>query len=84
MAETGENYTTARRMVIAARDPGRPPVALRVHLNPHVDLELTTEAARAFNPLALPADNGSLGGPGPSQRSAICRCHHAVMDGDPW
>lgn len=30
MAGTGENYTTARRMVIAARDPGRPPVALRV------------------------------------------------------
>lgn len=48
MAETRENYTTARRMVIAARDPGQPPVALRVHLNPFVDLELTTEAARAF------------------------------------
>ena len=41
MAETGENYTTARRMVIAGRDPGQPPVALRVYLNPHVDLELT-------------------------------------------
>ena len=48
MAETGENYTTARRMVIAGRDPGQPPVALRVHLNPHVDLALTTETARAY------------------------------------
>jgi KH domain len=48
MAETGENYTVARRAVIAGRDPGQPSVALRVHLNPYVDLELTTEAARAF------------------------------------
>jgi hypothetical protein len=48
MAETGENYTTARRMVIAARDPGQPPVALRVYLNPHVDLTLTDEKARAY------------------------------------
>ncbi len=48
MAETGENYTTARRMVIVARDPGQPPVALRVYLNPHVDLELTDETARAY------------------------------------
>ena len=48
MAETGENYTVARRMVIAGRDPGQPPVALRVYLNPHVDLELTGEAARAY------------------------------------
>jgi hypothetical protein len=48
MAETGENYTTARRMVIAGRDPGRPPVALRVFLNPHVDLALTDEAALAY------------------------------------
>ena len=48
MAETGENYTTARRMVIAGRDPGQPPVALRVYLNPHVDLELTGETARAY------------------------------------
>jgi hypothetical protein len=48
MAETGENYTTARRMVIAGRAPGRPPVALRVYLNPHVDLELTEEEARAY------------------------------------
>jgi KH domain len=51
MAETGEKYTVARRMVIARRDPGQPPVvlqALRVYLNPHVDLELTEEAARAY------------------------------------
>jgi len=48
MEHTGEKYTVARRMVIAGRDPGRPPVALRVYLNPHVDLELTDEAARAF------------------------------------
>ena len=48
MAETGEKYTAARRMLIAGREPGRPPVALRVYLNPHVDLELTDEAARAY------------------------------------
>ena len=48
MAETGENYTTARRMVTAGRDPGQPPVALRVYLNPHVDLQLADEAARAY------------------------------------
>jgi hypothetical protein len=48
MAETGENYTTARRMVIAGHDPGQPPVALRVFLNPQVDLELTGEQARAY------------------------------------
>ena len=48
MAETGEKYTVARRMVIAGRDLGRPPVALRVYLNSHVDLELTGEAARAY------------------------------------
>jgi hypothetical protein len=48
MAETGENYTTARRMVIAGRDPGQPPVALRVFLTAHVDLELTDEMARAY------------------------------------
>jgi hypothetical protein len=35
-------------MVIAGRDPGQPPVTLRVHLNPHVDLELTDEVARAY------------------------------------
>jgi hypothetical protein len=48
MAETGENYTTARRMVMAGRDPGQPPVVVRVYLNPHVDLELTAEAGRAY------------------------------------
>ena len=48
MEQTGEHYTTARRMVIAGRDPGQPPVALRVYLNPHVDLALTEEEARAY------------------------------------
>jgi hypothetical protein len=48
MGETGENYTVARRAVIAGRDPGQPPVALRVYLNPHVDLPLTGESARAY------------------------------------
>ncbi|MGD0702032.1 MAG: KH domain-containing protein [Trebonia sp.] len=48
MAETGEKYTVARRMVIAGRDPGQPPVVLRVYLNPQVDLELTGEAGRAY------------------------------------
>jgi hypothetical protein len=48
MAETGKNYTTARRMVIAGRGPGQPRVALRVYLNPHVDLDLTDEMARAY------------------------------------
>ena len=48
MAETGEKYTVARRMVIAGRDPGQPPVALRVYLSPHVDLDVTDEAARAY------------------------------------
>ena len=48
MAETGEKYTTARRAVIAGHDPGQPPVALRVYLNPHVDLGLTDEMARAY------------------------------------
>jgi hypothetical protein len=48
MAETGENYTTARRMVIAGRDPGQPAVVLRVYLNPHVELTLTAEAAWAY------------------------------------
>ena len=48
MAGTGEKYTVARRMVIAERDPGQPPVVLRVYLNPHVNLELTGEAARAY------------------------------------
>jgi KH domain len=48
MAETGEKYTAARRTVNAGRDPGQPPVVLRVYLNPHVDLELAGEAARAY------------------------------------
>jgi KH domain len=48
MAETGENYTTARRMFIAGQVLGHPRVALRVYLNPHVDLELTHETARAY------------------------------------
>jgi hypothetical protein len=48
MAETGEKYTVARRMVIAGRDRGQQPVVLRVYLNPHVDLQLTGEAARAY------------------------------------
>ena len=48
MAETGEKYTVARRMEIAGGDPGRPPVVLRVYVNPHVDLELTAEAGRAY------------------------------------
>jgi hypothetical protein len=47
MAETGEKYTVACRRV-AGHDPGQPPLALRVYLNPHVDLELTDEAARAY------------------------------------
>jgi hypothetical protein len=48
MAETGEKYTTARRTVIAGHDAGRPPVIVRVYLHPHVDLELTAEAGRAY------------------------------------
>jgi hypothetical protein len=48
MAETGEKYTVARRMVIAGRDPGQPLMALRVYLNPYVDVDLTGEAARAY------------------------------------
>jgi KH domain len=48
MAGTGEKYTFARRMVIAGREPGGLPVTLRVYLNPHVDLELSGEAARAY------------------------------------
>jgi hypothetical protein len=47
MAQTGEKYTVARR-IVAGHVPGQPPVALRVFLNPHVDLELTDEAARAY------------------------------------
>jgi hypothetical protein len=48
MTETGENYTAARRTVIAGRDPGQPAVVLRVYLNPKVDVELTAAAARAY------------------------------------
>jgi len=48
MAGTGEKYTTARREVIAEQNPGEPPVVLRMYLNPHVDLELTAEAGRAY------------------------------------
>ena len=48
MAETGENYTTARRAVIGERDPGQPPAVLRVYLNEHVDLELTAAAAQEY------------------------------------
>jgi hypothetical protein len=48
MEQTGEKYTVARRMV-AGHDPGQPPLALRVFLNPHVDLELTDDAARAYD-----------------------------------
>jgi hypothetical protein len=47
MEQTGEKYTVARR-VVAGHEPGQPPVALRVFLNPQVDLELTDEAARAY------------------------------------
>ena len=48
MAETGEKYTVARRMVIAGHDPGQPPVILRVYLNPYVDLKLTAQAGREY------------------------------------
>jgi hypothetical protein len=49
MAETGEKYTVARRMVIAGGDHDRPPAVLRVYLNPHVDLALTGDAGRAYD-----------------------------------
>ncbi len=48
MAETGEKYTVARRMVLAGEDLGQPPPVLRVYLNPFVDLDLTAEASRAY------------------------------------
>jgi hypothetical protein len=75
MAETGENYTIARRAVIAARDPGgRWPVALRVYLNPYVDLELTTEAAdeqgRGDMANRLLADHIELAGSGEAGAAA--------------
>ncbi len=47
MAQTGEKYTVARR-VVAGHEPGQAPVALRVYLNPHVDLDITDAAARAY------------------------------------
>jgi hypothetical protein len=47
MEQTGEKYTVARR-VVAGHEPGQPPLALRVFLNPQVDLDLTDEAARAY------------------------------------
>lgn len=34
--------------MVGGGDPDRPPVTLRVYLNPHVDLELTGEAAGAY------------------------------------
>ena len=48
MAETGEKYAVARRMVIAGHDPGQPPVILRVYLNPYVDRKLTAQAGREY------------------------------------
>lgn len=45
MAETGEKYTEARRMVIAGRGSGQ---VLRVYLNSHVDVALTAETGRAY------------------------------------
>ena len=48
MAETGEKYTIGRRKVIAGHDAGQPPVILRVHLNPHLDLELTAQAGQVY------------------------------------
>lgn len=44
MAETGEKYTVARRMVVAGREPSEPSTVLRVY----VDVELTAEAGRAY------------------------------------
>jgi hypothetical protein len=48
MAETGEKYSLARRMLIAGRGAGRRPVVVRVYLNPHVDFELTAADGRAY------------------------------------
>lgn len=45
MAETGEKYTEARRMVIAGHGSGQ---VLRVYLKSHVDVVLTAEAGRAY------------------------------------
>jgi hypothetical protein len=70
MAETGQKYTVARRMVIAGRDPDRPPVVLRVYLNPQVDVELTAEAGRAYAAAsagARPGEGHSRVRPGPAK-----------------
>jgi hypothetical protein len=48
MAETGEKYTVARRMVVAGGDLGESPRVLRVYLEPFVDLELTPETGQAY------------------------------------
>jgi hypothetical protein len=48
MAETGEKYTVARRMVIAGRAPGESSMVLRVYLNSQVDLALTAEEGLAY------------------------------------
>jgi hypothetical protein len=45
MSGTGLAIAQTSTVVIAGRDPGQPLVALRVYLNPHVDLELTEETA---------------------------------------
>ena len=80
MAETGEKYTVARREVIAGHEPGQPPVVLRVYLNPHVDVALTREAARAYAAAdeqgrremagRLLGDQNEAAGPGKSQVAA--------------
>ncbi len=69
MAEAGEKYTVARRVVIAGRDPGRPPVVLRVYLNPHVDLEAGRLRAELEELTGKPVllsigEPGPQGGPG--------------------
>lgn len=48
MADTGEKYTAARRMILAEQHSGQPPLVLRVYLPPHVDLQLTADAGRAY------------------------------------
>ena len=60
-------------MIIAGRDPGQPPVALRVYLNPHVDLELTDETARAY---AAADEQAAHGEPAPTTPD-----HQAAADG---
>ena len=71
MAQTGEKYTVARRMVITGRDPGQPPVALRVYLASHVDLELTDEAARAYQAAAEPGRRDMANRAGTWTRSGL-------------